>query len=464
MGQQSAISMPNKTAEHAEIAEKNRKEFESSLRLRRPRRLVSSDAFTLSLLGVGILITSVIWPAWHYEGDRPAFVSLYAVQFALYGLACWLVWRSQKPTKHSLKLILIFALAFRMTLLATDPHLSDDIYRYVWDGKIQAAGINPYRYIPADEKLIHLRDSEIFPYINRKDYARTIYPPAAQMIFLGVHALFGTSIRGMKLALIGFDLLTIAILILTLRQLAMDPNRVILYAWHPLALWEIAHSGHIDAAALTFIVMALLFRLRERLPLAGAFLGLATLVKLYPVLLLPAFYKKWDWKLPAALFTTVALGYLPYLSVGWGVLGYLPGYFREERFVSGQRLFPLEITRLLVPTPTWIYVAIAAVILGLVTWKVLNRTPSVNQYADGSLLLVGTALLLATPHYAWYFLWLLPFLCLRFSAAWFYLLSAAVLLYFVRDRSKSEIVFACLQYIPVYGLLIWNQMTRYNIR
>lgn len=411
---------------------------------------------TLVLLGVGILAISLIWPALHYQSGRTGFAIGYAVQLALYGSACWLVWRRPAPTRHGLKIILIFALAFRVALLMTEPYLSDDIYRYVWDGKVQAAGINPYRYIPADEKLAHLRDAEIFPHINRLDYARTIYPPGAQMIFLGVYVLFGNSLRGMKLALIGFDLLTILMLILILRRLAMDPRRVILYAWHPLAVWEFAHSGHIDAAVLTFMALALLVRQRERLSLTGVFLGLATLVKLYPVLLVPAFYKKWDWKLPAALVTTVGLGYVPYLAVGWGVLGHLSGYLQEERFVSGQRLFPLELMRLLVPTPTWVYVVIAALILSLIAWKALHSEPSANQHAARSLLVMGTVMLLGTPHYAWYFLWLLPFLCLRFSVAWFYLVSSAVLLYFVWDRSKSEVVFVACQQIPVYGLLLRN--------
>ena len=82
-------------------------------------------------------------------------------------------------------MILGAALVARAMLLPVGP-VSTDIYRYVWDGRVQAAGINPYRYIPADPALAHLRDAEIYPKINRADYARTIYPPAAQIVFAAV--------------------------------------------------------------------------------------------------------------------------------------------------------------------------------------------------------------------------------------------------------------------------------------
>lgn len=408
----------------------------------------------LTLLGIGLLVACLSWPITSYRGGHAGFIVTYVVGLVFYGAACWLVWHNKNPIRRSLHAILVVAVALRIALILTNPVLSDDIYRYVWDGKMQAHGINPYRHIPADEALIRFRDPDIYPHINRKDYARTIYPPAAQVIFLGSYALFGNSMRGMKVTLVALDGLMIFILLLILRHLSLDLNRVILYAWHPLPLWEFSHSGHVDAAAILFVVAAWLCYLRERAALTGLFVALAGLVKLYPFILAPAFYRKWDWKLPTTLVATVVLAYSPYSSVGVNVIGSLPIYLREERFISGQRLFPLEVMRLLVPMPTEVYVVMAVIVLGLLAWRVLHRR-RVEQHADSGLLLMGAFMLLSTPHYPWYFLWLLPFLCVRFSAAWFYLVSAAVLLYFVRDRSQSEIIFVCLLYIPVYALLMW---------
>ena len=93
------------------------------------------------------------------------------------------------PTNNwTLRIVLLIALAVRLIALIAPPFLSTDIYRYVWDGLVQGAGINPFRYIPADSHLAFLRDANIYPNINRRDYAHTIYPPGSQLIFLGGHA------------------------------------------------------------------------------------------------------------------------------------------------------------------------------------------------------------------------------------------------------------------------------------
>ena len=95
--------------------------------------------------------------------------------------------------------VLAGALLMRLALLFVEPYLSTDIYRYIWDGRVQAAGINPYRFVPSAPEIAHLRDPAIFPNINRADYAVTIYPPAAQAIFLAA-TWVGESVVAMKLA------------------------------------------------------------------------------------------------------------------------------------------------------------------------------------------------------------------------------------------------------------------------
>ena len=181
----------------------------------------------------------------------------------------------------TLRIILLVAFAARLIAVIAPPFLSTDIYRYVWDGLVQGAGINPFRYIPADSHLAFLRDAHIYPNINRRDYAHTIYPPGSQMIFWAVTRISST-VTAMKLAMVGFEAATCYVLIRCLKLLRLRPERILLYAWSPVCLWEIASSGHADAAALTFISLALLARLTNRDKLAGGWLGAAALVKLYP--------------------------------------------------------------------------------------------------------------------------------------------------------------------------------------
>jgi alpha-1,6-mannosyltransferase len=116
--------------------------------------------------------------------DYQAFVPLLAASGLVTIMATRLA--AEVPVRTGLIVVLGLALAMRLVLVVIDPMLSTDLYRYVWDGRVQAAGINPYAYVPADPALAALRDGAIYPHINRADYAVTAYPPVAQMFFLAV--------------------------------------------------------------------------------------------------------------------------------------------------------------------------------------------------------------------------------------------------------------------------------------
>src|SRR5580704_16683421 len=127
-------------------------------------------------------------------------------QALLYLVAVWVV-LNRPVNRWTFVIILACAAGCRLFCLFSPPFLSTDIFRYVWDGKVQAAGINPFRYIPADPHLAFLLDLDIYPHINRRDYAHTIYPPGAQMRFL-LLAGIGASVRMMKAGMFGLKSLT----------------------------------------------------------------------------------------------------------------------------------------------------------------------------------------------------------------------------------------------------------------
>ncbi len=139
------------------------------------------------------------------------------------------------------------ALAMRAMTLFASPLLSTDVYRYVWDGRVQMAGINPYRYLPAAAELAFLRDDAVYPNINRASYAPTIYPPAAEGIF-ALAAVAAPGVLGMKLVMLAFDVLALGTLAWLLRVAGRAPAELLIYAWLPLPVWEFAGSAHVDAA------------------------------------------------------------------------------------------------------------------------------------------------------------------------------------------------------------------------
>jgi hypothetical protein len=351
----------------------------------------------------------------------------------------------RSPTnKFTLPLIFAIALSARLICVYHPAFLSTDVYRYVWDGKVQAAGINPFRYIPADSHLAFLRDNAIYPNINRRDYAHTIYPPGAQALFLLITRIRATE-PFMKLAMVAFEAATCVVLMKIMKQLNQPRERILLYAWNPLCFWEIASSGHADAAALTCIALALYAHQRRKSTATGLWLGLATLVKIYPLALLPAFltlpfrpalpFRKDQWRIVLTAIATILIGYACYASVGMGVFGFLPDYAKEEGLETGRRYFPLNFVNRFLHTniPSAAYIVFCGlVMLSLCLWALRRARLSTNQpqAAIFSVTVIATVLNLCyAPHYPWYFLWILPSLTLHPWRPAFYLVTAATFLF-----------------------------------
>src|SRR5713226_6809953 len=227
--------------------------------------LTAVGAFLLILYRIGLHsrgATDVVW-----------FIKLALVQSALFLIAAWVIVRA-RGARSTLVIVLLFAGIFRLSIVFAPPYLSDDIYRYVWDGRVQAAGINPYRYIPADEHLQSLRDEEIYTKINRRDYAHTIYPPVAEGIYF-LTTRVSESVTWMKATMVGFEAVGIWAIIQLLASFGLSRQRILIYAWHPLVIWEFAGSGHFDAIAIAFIALALLARRKNAEVATGVALACA---------------------------------------------------------------------------------------------------------------------------------------------------------------------------------------------
>jgi alpha-1,6-mannosyltransferase len=364
--------------------------------------------------GGGLVLLTLVGLYFQSRQDIDDLILILLSQGALYLAAVYGVGKAGWSGRL-VPFVLLIAVLIRLGPLLQPPSLSTDIYRYVWDGRVQGAGINPYRYVPSDPALASLRDTVIYPGINRAGYARTIYPPAAQILFF-VTTRISEQVTAMKLAMLAFDGGTILLILLLLRRGGAPLERVLLYAWHPLTVWEIAGSGHIDSALCFLLALALLFRHRGMPMATGIALAGATLIKFFPVLLAPSLYRKWDWRLLAGFSATIVLLYLPYLSVGWRVLGFLPDYAAEERFVGGSGFYFLNLFDYLTgwsdpPVLSYAAITVAALCAGAAL-SLLRPRPGEYGFAAGSLVMMLLLYTLVTPHHAWYFLWLLPILCL----------------------------------------------------
>ena len=373
----------------------------------------------LGVIGAASLALAAVTHAAHQQFGDLAVNGLLVAQALLALLATRRA--VQAEARHALWLILAVSVALRLPPLLDLPFLSTDAFRYVWDGRVQAAGINPYRYVPAAPELAFLRDAAIFPNINRATYAITIYPPAAQLLFAFVGQI-ADSMPAMKLVFLALEGLTVAVLLDLLRRTGQPPARIVAYAWHPLAVWEIAGNVHVDGPMVAFLVLGIWVVAVLRRPVAGvAVIAVAAMMKPLAALALPMAWRPWDWKAPAAALGTVALLYVPYLSVGTGMFSFVPGYLREEKIESGEGFWLVELASWLTGPLAWLQplylLAAAALMLTLCLRLSFATGESTAQRLRRLGWIAFAAIFLLSPGYPWYSLILLPFVVLAGTPA-----------------------------------------------
>ncbi|MFC5856004.1 glycosyltransferase 87 family protein [Streptomyces chlorus] len=386
-------------------------------------------------------------------GHPAALLYWYAAAWVLFAGAAWMVRRV--PVRTAVALILAGGIALCAAALSAPPRTSDDMYRYAWDGRVQAAAVSPYAYPPDAPQLARLRDHWLFPagtachgwdlhsvagvctHINRPS-EHTIYPPVAEGWFLLVHAVSPAGGRHKPLQLAGAVLAvaTTVALLLVQRRTCRDTRQVALWAWCPAVPFAAVNDAHVDTLGVLLTVAALGTAAGAR---RGALLGAAIAVKLLPVLALPGALSgvlapgpglrargRETASVLLAAVGVVALAYLPYLlASGSAVLGYLPGYLREEGYEPGN-VSRFALLRLVLPD-AWAAPA-AVALVALSAWYVLRRGDPERPW-HGSLLVAGTALLLTSPAYYWYALLVVALVAMGGPWEWLAVAAAGTVLY-----------------------------------
>ena len=213
----------------------------------------------------------------------------------------------------------LLAVLIRLTFLFALPIGSDDVYRYLWDGKVQSAGINPYQYPPDAEELRHLYSTLLPSSLNHPEMG-TVYFPLSQWTFYLVYQLSGENVWGFKLLLLFSEIATLWGLTLILSRLRIPRKFIILYAFCPLAIMSFSIDAHVDALGLPFLIFSLLFHLNGKRVLSLLLLGASMSVKPVGLVLLPLlFFVEKDFK------ARVQVLLIPLLVVGLQFLPYLGG-------------------------------------------------------------------------------------------------------------------------------------------
>lgn len=335
----------------------------------------------------------------------PWFFILASVPCVVYAL----LWRAlgSRGTPGSsvsrlLKIALLLAVAFRVPLAAPRVGADNDMVRYMYDGRLQRLGFNPFEVVPADPAVAwtHTEETRKMPSIR----ARTPYPAAAQLFFRLVVTIRETS-RAMKWALVLCDLLTIWVLVKWLQQTNRSPWLSLLYAWNPLVILEVAHSGHIDALGALFIALSAWMLSTGRTMRAAVAFVLAVASKLLPIVLVPLYWKRIRVLDGIVAALVLAALYFPFRSAGMLPLGAVPNVVAFIRFNG-------PVFKWLATTFTPQHAAAFAVLAGLAvaTWMRFRREagdPAAWAWP------MAVSLAAAPVIYPWYLLYFTPFLFTR---------------------------------------------------
>jgi len=360
--------------------------------------------------------------------------------------------------RATLWVILLGAVLFRLTLLPLVPSLSSDPYRYHWDGQIQLAGYNPYLVKP-DTLKIGARETPLGHRLSAHDMPN-IYPPLAELVFR-VAARFLPGNVAFKLPFFLADLLTVFLLAICLRSGPQRNFRLAIYAWNPLVVIEFAGTGHSDSLALAALVAALLI-IRSRFGVSTILLAAAALLKVFPVMLFPAWLRRAGWPRSgrswAAAFASAVLAGLcfwPYRSA-WAQIPSTLAYFGAHFQNNNASLF--SVLRAFSGSADWASGIGVGIVVALAFWAAARRL----EPERAAYLIFGAILLLSPNAYSWYFTWIIPFLCFFPNPAWLLLTILQFLSYhtlirygILGDWRWSPLMIS-LTYVPFYAWILWQ--------
>lgn len=357
---------------------------------------------------------------------EPSFIIPLAVAGLAYLLAIRELFSTPKFPRRVIFIGLLLAVVWQIPFLLKAPGVDDDIHRYLWDGRVQRLGYNPYIVVPSDPALVGLHTPETRT-LNNPDVPSP-YPAGAQLFFRGVTSIH-ESIFALKVAFVICDLTIVLVLFDILGRTGEEEHWVLAYAWNPLLATDVAGSGHVDIVGVLLLAVSVAALGRRWRTLAAVAFGLAVAVKLLPIVLLPLYWKRVRLRDAAIAAVVVGLLYVPFLNHGRIPFGSLGTYVQRFRFND-----PVFATLERVATPQ--LVVGLAVIVGLLTAFWLRRSKTSEWSSDAFAWPMVASLLCAPVVYPWYLLWILPF---------------------VRSASTVPLIIWTVSIIPTY--YVWHLRT-----
>jgi len=421
-----------------------------------------------AILFAGFVVLEVMF-AWLHHLRNLEFFVVETIAVGLLGGVVYLLvifgLEHTPESRNSVWLVLAVAVIFRVTLWPLVPTLSDDLYRYRWDGKAQLHSLNPYLAQPDDPSLAPLWNTGD-PYESRMPATDmpTIYPPLAEQVFKYTARYLPGTIA-FKLPMELCDIFVMILLAFWLRAEGGRAYQLAIYAWNPLVIVEFAGSGHSDALALAALVAAFVI-IKSRRTFSTLLLATATLLKSFPILLFPLWLRRNGWPRSARAWLEGAAAGALALICAWpyrAALHQIPitmATFEQNWQDNNASLYTL--LKIFSGSHEFAAGIGVGVTVGLAIWTALRKI----EPTRATFLIIGSILIFSPNAYPWYFTWIIPFLCFEWNPAWLLLTILQFLSYKVLIEYQDYGIFnfdpryLALTYIPFYAVLLWQVLRK----
>jgi hypothetical protein len=375
--------------------------------------------------------------------------------YLVYFLIIISILKDKLPQNISPLWFILVGILFRIVLIPSEPFLSDDIFRYLWDGKIVAAGINPYKFAPTDIHLLEYRDEIVYPNINFPGIA-TSYPPVSQFMFL-LNNWLGGSVLSWKLMLLTVEIFLVLIILKLLPKFGLGQNRLLIYFFNPLLIIETYSSGHLEIIGVFFFWLAVYLFYKNFDWNSVIVIALSMFSGIVPLPGLFSYLNRWEFNGGIYQLTTSLMKLLDVKEYQWMVQN-LSGHL--EIFYINHALYYKVFV---------LFILVVVLIDQLNKLRATSRFRSIN-FIQRSFILTAVFLLLTPTLHPWYLIWIIPFLIFIPNWSWIGLTLLIQISYFVlKDFAlisewKESLWVLLAQYVPFYLVLIWEYLDRRRIK
>lgn len=366
--------------------------------------------------------------------------------------------RKIELNKKTLTILVFAGIVFRIVLIPINPIASDDVYRYLWDGKVQANGINPYTYAPNDEVLKHLH-SELLPAKINFPSMKTIYPPYSQWMFLISYLIAGESVLGIKLLLLLSEIITMILIYLILSNYQISSKYSLIYILNPLPILQFFIDAHVDGFGITLFALFFYLISKNKLLYSYFALGLSITSKLITIMVYPFLLKGRSLKNFLALIivpiVTVALIYLPYS---------INGFPFESLFIFAQKWYSngvmFTLFQKIINDNFLARILSMSLFFINFLWLYFSR----KNFKEKAYLVFILFFLFSPVVHPWYLTWVAFLTAINFRWSGVIFISTIsisniyAMNYLLRNKWEMNEWFLLLEYLPVIFLLIVEEL------